>query len=422
VTRTDYKVSGIQGLKGAINAPPSKSYTHRAFVIASLAEGESRIENYLRAGDTLATVNACRALGVEINLGRYARVKGSGGELKTPSRAIDCENSGTTIRLVSGIASLDGAVTLTGDSSLQRRPMQPLLDALRQLGVKAYSSRGNGAPPIIVEGGNLRGGRAELRGDVSSQFISSLLIVSPYAGDNVEVALTTPLMSKPYIDITLDVMEGYGIGIVNRDYRSFENVAGRKYRGRKYKIEGDYTNASYFLALAALTDSDIAVNGLRRNSKQGDRAMLRILGKMGAKVEVWDDGARVKGKELRGIEVDLRDSPDLVPTVAALACKAKGTTVIKNVEHARHKESDRLATCAREFRKFGAEIIEKWDGLVIKGTPKLKGALVESYGDHRLAMALSIMGLTADGTTAIKGAECAGISYPGFFKVLNSLI
>ncbi|MDP6613093.1 MAG: 3-phosphoshikimate 1-carboxyvinyltransferase [Candidatus Hydrothermarchaeota archaeon] len=418
----DYKVSGIQGLKGAINAPPSKSYTHRAFVIASLAEGESRIENYLRAGDTLATVNACRALGVEINLGSYARVKGSGGELKTPSRAIDCENSGTTIRLVSGIASLDGVVTLIGDSSLQRRPMQPLLDALRQLGVKAYSSRGNGAPPIIVEGGNLRGGRAELRGDVSSQFISSLLIVSPYAEDNVEVALTTPLMSKPYIDITLDVMEGYGIGVVNRGYRSFENVAGRKYRGRKYKIEGDYTNASYFLALAALTDSDIAVNGLRRNSKQGDRAMLRILGKMGAKVEVWDDGARVKGKELRGIEVDLRDSPDLVPTVAALACKARGTTVIKNVEHARHKESDRLATCAREFRKFGAEIIEKWDGLVIKGTPKLKGALVESYGDHRLAMALSIMGLTADGTTAIKGAECAGISYPGFFEVLNSLI
>lgn len=417
----DYKVSRVQGLKGTVNAPPSKSYTHRAFVIASLAEGESRIENYLHAGDTLSTVNACRALGVEINLGSYAHVKGTGGALKTPSKAINCENSGTTIRLVSGIASLDGKVTLTGDASLQRRPMQPLLDALGQLGVEAYSSKGNGTPPIIVKGGTFRGGRAELRGDVSSQFISSLLIASPYARDDVEIALTTPLMSRPYIDITLDVMKSYGIGVVNRSYSSFKTASGGRYRGRKYRIEGDYTNASYFLALAALTDSDITVHDLRRDSKQGDRVMLKIVSKMGAEVKVRENEVRVIGDELRGIEVDLKDSPDLVPTIAALACKARGTTVIKNVEHARHKESDRLATCAREFRKFGAEIIEKRDGLVIKGAPKLKGALVESYGDHRLAMSLSTLGLAAEGATTVKGAECASISYPGFFDALESL-
>jgi 3-phosphoshikimate 1-carboxyvinyltransferase len=418
----DYKVSRVQELKGTLTAPPSKSYTHRAFVVASLAEGESRIENYLHAGDTLSTVNACRALGVEINLGSSAaRVKGTGGALKTPPRAINCENSGTTIRLVSGMASLDGTATLTGDASLQRRPMQPLLDALGQLGVEAYSSKGNGAPPIVVEGGTFQGGRAELRGDVSSQFISSLLIASPYAREDVEIALTTPLMSRPYIDITLDVMKSYGIGVVNRDYSSFKIASGGRYRGRKYRIEGDYTNASYFLALAALTDSDITVHDLRMDSKQGDRVMLKILSKMGAEVKVGENEVRVIGDELRGIEVDLKDSPDLVPTIAALACKAGGTTVIKNVEHARHKESDRLATCAREFRKFGAEIIEKQDGLVIKGAQRLKGALVESYGDHRLAMSLSILGLAAEGTTTVKGAECASISYPRFFNALESI-
>jgi 3-phosphoshikimate 1-carboxyvinyltransferase len=299
--------------------------------------------------------------------------------------------------------------------------MQPLLDALGQLGVEAYSSKGNGAPPIVVEGSTFRGGRAELRGDVSSQFISSLLIASPYAREDVEIALTTPLMSRPYIDITLDVMKSYGIGVVNRDYSSFKIASGGRYRGRKYRIEGDYTNASYFLALAALTDSDITVHDLRMDSKQGDRVMLKILSKMGAEVKVGENEVRVIGDELRGIEVDLKDSPDLVPTIAALACKAGGTTVIKNVEHARHKESDRLATCAREFRKFGAEIIEKQDGLVIKGAQRLKGALVESYGDHRLAMSLSILGLAAEGTTTVKGAECASISYPRFFNALESI-
>lgn len=417
----DYRVTGVQGLKGVVNAPPSKSYTHRAFIIASLAEGESKIENYLSSRDTLATIKACEALGVKTDLNKVARVKGAGGELKAPRKVIDCENSGTTIRLVTGMASLDGEVTLTGDASLQNRPMGPLLDALGQLGVKAYSSRGDGSPPVFVKGGTLHGGRAELRGDISSQFISSLLIISPYAEEDVEISLTTPLRSKPYLDITIDVMESFGIGVVNRDYSKFEITPGR-YNGREYKVEGDYTNASYFLTLAALTNSDITVKGLVKDSKQGDKAVLQILRDMGAEVKMGEDWVRVRGNGLRGVEVDLKDSPDLVPTVTALACKARGATVIKNVEHARYKESDRLSTCAEEFRKFGAKIIEKRAGLVIHGVSKPRGAVVDSHRDHRLAMSLSILGLASEGATTVKGAECAGISYPGFFEALKSLV
>lgn len=417
----DYKVSRVHGLKGAVSAPPSKSYTHRAFIVASLAEGESWIENYLRSGDTLSTVKALRSFGIEIDLSETARVNGTGGRLKTPSRPMDCENSGTTIRLISGVAALNGKVTLTGDASLQKRPMQPLLDALDQLGVRAHSLKGNGTPPVVIEGGGLRGGRAALMGDVSSQFISSLLIVAPYAREEVEIVLTTPLKSKPYVDITLDVMESYGIRVINEGYESFRVPVGRRYKGREYLIEGDYTNASYFLSLAALTGSDITVHGLIKDSKQGDTVILKILDEMGADAKVAKGEVTVKGRELRGIEVDLGNSPDLLPTVAALACRAKGTTVIKNVGHARHKESDRLATCTIEFRKLGAEITEKRDGLVIKGKEGLRGTEVESHGDHRLAMALSILGMAADGTTTVKKAECASISYPGFFKALESL-
>lgn len=418
----DYRVSRVQGLKGTLTAPPSKSYTHRAFVIASLAEGGSRIKNYLRAGDTLSTVRACAAFGVDIQLGDAAVVKGSGGVLKTPSEAIDCENSGTTIRLVSAMASLDGEVTLTGDASLRKRPMQPLLRALSQLGVKAYSLSRNGRPPVRIRGGGLKGGEVKIRGDISSQFISALLIISPYARRDVIINLTTPLKSRPYIDITLDAMKRFGVDVENKGYTSFTIAHREKYMGTKYEIEGDYSNASYFLALAAMTGSEITVRNLRRGSLQGDRAIVDYLREMGAEVEARKNEVRVRGKELRGIEVDLRDSPDLVPTIVALACKAKGRTVIKNVEHARQKESDRLATCAAEFRKFGAEIEEQKDGLVIKGTPKLRGAVVESYGDHRLAMALSITGMAAEGETIVRGAEAVQISYPEFFKALESLV
>lgn len=419
-----YTVTGVEGLKGSVFAPPSKSYTHRCFVLASLAEGSSKIRNYLASDDTLATIKACQALGAKIKLDGEAAVEGTGGNLSTPSKTIDCENSGTSIRLISAMASLDGEVTLTGDASLRRRPMQPLLNALCQLGVKAYSLQGNGRPPVRIHGGTLKGGEVRIRGDVSSQFISALLIVAPYAESEVKITLTTPLKSKPYVAMTLEVMRRFGVEAENKDYSYFNTTPGR-YQGIDYAVEGDYSNASYFFALAALTGSEITVKNLTPNSLQGDRAIIKYLREMGALVKVGDNEVTVsgvKGGKLVGIEVDLADAPDLVPTMVALACKAQGKTIIKNVEHARHKESDRLSTCAVEFRKFGVQIEERRDGLIIQGAEKLEGATVDSHGDHRLAMALSIAGLSAKGKTVIKNADAVKISYPEFFQVLESLI
>ena len=417
-------VTRTEGLRGTVDAPPSKSYTHRAFVLASLAQGESRIRNYLSSGDTLATVEACRALGAEISLGGEAEatVDGTGGRLRTPPRDIDCENSGTTIRLVSAMASLDGEVTLTGDESLRKRPMQPLLDALEQLGVKTSSLRGDGRPPVTIHGGTLLGGETRIRGDISSQFISALLIVAPYAREEVRIVLTRPLKSRPYVAMTLEAMQRFGVRAENREYRSFR-VPPSRYRGTHYEVEGDYSNASYFLALAAMTGSEITLRNLSSTSLQGDRKILDYLRMMGAEVEVDPEKktVTVRGGALRGIEADLGDTPDLVPTIVALGCRARGRTVIKNVEHARHKESDRLASCAAEFRKFGARIEERRDGLIIEGREDLRGALVDSWGDHRLAMALAITGMAASGRTVIKGADSVKISYPGFFKTLESL-
>ncbi len=418
-------ISGVEKVHGSVAAPPSKSYTHRAFVVAGLARGSSRIYDYLVSEDTMATIAGMRSFGVSIveEDERVAIVEGSGGRLATPEEEVDCKNSGTTLRLLTGVASLDGESVLTGDASLRRRPIQPLLDALAMLGVHGESIPGNGCPPVRIKGGSLHGGVARIRGDVSSQFISALLIVAPYAETDVEVVLTSPLKSKPYVDITLEIMRTFGAEVENHAYESFRVTAGRTYRGRSYRVEGDYSSASYFLALAALTGGEITVENLNPDSKQGDRAILGILREMGASVESGKGWVRVRGTgKLRGVEVDLGDTPDLLPTVAALAVKAEGKTVIKNVEHARYKESDRIATCSQEFAKFGAEIKERRDGMEIKGTVSLRGAEVHTHGDHRLAMALSIAALAAEGGSVVHGIECASISFPGFFEELSKVV
>ncbi len=418
----DARISGISGIRGTVSAPPSKSYTHRALIVAGLANGESEIKNPLQAGDTISTMKALEAF--SIGLRKYRNkvsVNGSRGILATPKAPIDCENSGTTIRLMGSVAALDGNVVLTGDASLQKRPMQPLLDALNQLGVKADSVRGNGCPPIRIQGQGIKGGTAKIRGDISSQFISSLLISAPYSKEGVAIEITTELKSRPYVDLTLEIMSDFGVEAINKGYRSIAVDGGQHYKARAYDIEGDYSSASYFLALAALTGSDITAKNLRSDSKQADSAILSILKGMGAEVEAGANKIVVIGNSLKGIEVDLSDAPDLLPTVTALACKAEGKTVIKNVKHARYKESDRISACAMEFRKFKIDIEEAEDGLTIRGSRELAGATVESRGDHRMAMALTIAGLAAKGTTTVKDAECADISFPGFYRTVASL-
>jgi 3-phosphoshikimate 1-carboxyvinyltransferase len=350
--------------------------------------------------------------------GETVVIEGTAGVLETPTGAIDVGNSGTTIRLFTSIAALNGRTRLTGDESIQKRPMQPLLDALGQLGAHAVSAGGNGTPPIEVSGGGIRGDTTKIRGDISSQFISSLLIAAPYTKEQVTIELTTPLKSRPYVDVTLDIMKRFGLTVETEGYRSFTVPQGI-YKHRDYTVEGDYSSASYFLALAAMTEAKVTVENLSGTTVQGDRALLDILKAMGAGVSMGRGSVTVEGIGLTGVEVDLGDTPDLLPTVTALASAAKGETVIKNIEHARYKESDRVAACAREFARFGVEIKEGQDYIKVKGGKRLIGARVNSNGDHRMVMALAILGARAEGETVIGGAESVDISFPSFFDALK---
>ncbi|MBU2559405.1 3-phosphoshikimate 1-carboxyvinyltransferase, partial [archaeon] len=273
---------------------------------------------------------------------------------------------------------------------------------------------------VTVEGGNFEGGEAGIRGDVSSQFISSILISAPYGKNDTKIKITTPLLSRPYVDMTRDIMGKFGGG-VEGDYETLLVKAGQKYKGTNYRVEGDYSSASYFFALAAMTGSEITVGNLNPDSKQADRMILGIIKEMGASVSVEGNDITVKGNGLKGIEVDLSDAPDLLPTVAALGCRAYGETVIKNVGHARFKETDRIAACTKEFKKFGVEIDEYKDGMSVTGTSELAGSEVKSYKDHRMAMALAVLGACAEGKTVIEEAECIKISYPLFFKSMKNV-
>ncbi len=358
-------IQKTESIEGVIKAPPSKSYTHRAIIISSLAEGKSALKDPLISEDTLASKDVCIALGSDIKQEENMLiVQGTKGILKTPEDIIDLKNSGTTLRIMTTVSSLAPNYTvLTGDNSLRTRPMQDLLDALKGLGVTAISLRGNGKPPICIKGG-FKGGQTDIKGNISSQFISSLLIASPYAEKPVDIHIKGDFISKPYVDMTTDVMEKFGvIPDYDKENNSF-HVDPQTYKARDYTIEGDYSSASYIIGAAAALDGNVKVKNLFENSKQGDKQILDIVKEMGAEVKFKKGEIIIRGQgELHGIEVNLENSPDLLPTVAALGAIAKGITKITNVEHARFKETDRIHTCALELSKLGVKIEEKQDGL-----------------------------------------------------------
>jgi 3-phosphoshikimate 1-carboxyvinyltransferase len=414
------EIKPTEKLKGTVKAPPSKSYTHRAVIIASLAEGRSVIRNPLISGDTLASVNACKTLGAGIDVrGDEIIVDGVGGSPVLPEKIIDAGNSGTTLRIMTAVASLcQGKVALTGDESIQKRPMQPLLKALEDLGVKTSSV--DGKPPVTVEGPS-RGGLCRIRGDVSSQFISGLLITAPCMAEDTMISVTTELKSRPYIDLTLDVMRNFGVKASLKE-NGFHVAGGQKYVSIDYSVEGDYSSSAFILAAASLLGSEVVVEDLYSESKQGDRAIVNILKEMGADLEVDRDRIKVSGGGgLEGIELDGSDTPDLVPVLAVLGSFAGGRTLIGNVGHLRYKESDRLKALSTELRKMGAKIKEKEDGLEITGVKSLRGAYLHGWNDHRIVMALAIAGLKAEGETTVDNADSVGISFPGFVDVMRKL-
>ncbi len=416
----ELEIQKTERVEGVIKAPPSKSYTHRAIIIASLAEGKSILHDPLYSEDTMASLNACKALGCDIkDENGKCIVNGAGGVLKTPEDVLDLKNSGTTLRIMTSVSSLAPNYTvLTGDSSLRTRPMQDLIDALECLGVTAFSVRCNGKPPICIKGG-FKGGKTSIKGNVSSQFISSLLITSPYAENPVDIDVKGDFISKPYVDMTTDVMEKFGVQLNYDKEKNAFHVDPQTYKGREYTIEGDYSSASYIIGAAAALSGEVTVKNIFKNSKQGDKQILTIVKNMGAQVKVKKDEVTIIGHgELQGTQVNLENSPDLLPTVAALGAVSEGVTEIINVEHARFKETDRIHTCALELSKLGVDVKEKRDGLVIKGGAK--SGVVTSHGDHRLVMALSLVGLKV-GDLRIKNASVYDVSFPDFPGAMKEL-
>ncbi|ENN95686.1 3-phosphoshikimate 1-carboxyvinyltransferase [Methanocaldococcus villosus KIN24-T80] len=415
-------VKKTEHLEGKVNAPPSKSYTHRAVIGASLAEGVSKIKYPLWGEDCLASVRGCESLGAKVKLDKDVWFI-EGGNFKTPDDVINVGNSGTTLRILTSISSLipKGYAILTGDSSIRKRPMQPLLDALKQININAFSSKLNGTAPIIVESGKINGNVVKIRGDISSQFITSLLMLLPFNKEDSEIILTTPLKSKPYIDVTIDILDKFGIK-VDETEKGFLVYGNQRYRPIDYIIEGDYSSSSYIIAAGILINSHIEIYNLFKDSKQGDKAIIEIVKDMGADIKVKKDCVIVEGEyNLRGIDVDIKDIPDLLPTIAVLACFAEGKTEIYNGEHVRYKETDRIKACYTELKKMGANIKEKEDGLIIEGVKKLKGARLNTYNDHRLVMAFTVAGLKAEGESIIEGEEAVKVSFPNFIEVMKSL-
>lgn len=402
---------------GAVSAPSSKSLTHREYIISALADGTSVIRNPLFGDDTDTTLKCLEKLGAEVRI-LNNEVRITGGDLKSSGCVLDCGNSGTTIRILAGAAAkLSGRCDFIGDLSLCRRPMKPLLDALEKSGAKIISD--NGCAPFSVIGPS-KSSEFSVRGDVSSQFISSLLISAPLCRSKTVIALTSPLSSAPYVDMTISSMKKHGADVLKTE-NGFEVPEDQEYHPAVSDIFGDYSSAAFILSAGVLT-GDVTVNNLSSDSVQADSAIIPILKKFGADVNVHDGSVSVKKSELQGCEINLKDCPDLFPIVCVLGALSKGTTKIFGAAHLKYKESSRIQTTAEFLKEMGADIVPAQDGCVISGKKHLiGGTIIKTYNDHRIAMAASIAALCSEKETVIDDIGCTAVSYPGFADDLRKL-
>jgi len=413
-------------LEATVRPPGSKSLTNRALVCAALADGASTLLNVLDSEDTQVMLSGLRALGFEVDSDhqrQVVKVVGRDGQIPSAHADLYIANSGTTVRFLSALVALgDGVYRLHGTPRMHERPVQDLIDALVQLGVSARSEHATGCPPVVVEAEGVVAGKVRIRGDVSSQFLSALLLIAPCAkaaadGRPFRVEIDGELVSRPYIEMTLAVIEAFGARF-HRDagLRWFE-IQRTGYKACQYAIEPDASAASYLWAAAAIAGGQVTVEGLNATSLQGDVAFCKCLEQMGCQVREDAQGTTVIGGPLHGIDVDMNGISDTVQTLAAVALFADGPTNVRGVGHIRHKETDRIAALATELRKFGAEVDERADGLRIVPRP-LHAATIDTYHDHRMAMSMALVGLRVPGVT-INDPECTGKTYPKFFEDLR---
>jgi 3-phosphoshikimate 1-carboxyvinyltransferase len=419
---TQVVIKKAQQLNGAVQAPPSKSYTQRMVIAALLSEGVSKIWHPLYSEDTEATLRAVTALGAGFQPSEECWGIRGAKPLHASKEPIDCGESGATLRFMIPVAALaDGTSTLLFRGSLERRPVEPLLEALKPLGAEAHVGKQGDLDAVFVEGGGIVGGKCSIAGDISSQFISGLMFACPMAASETQISLTSPLESAEYVKMTQAVLSKHAVAVgVSEDCISIP--ANQTYKAADDTVPGDFSSAAFLLAAAAITESKVTVTNLDYEGVQGDKAILIVLKRMGVEGKVCTGGIEIRGtgKPLKPIDVDAKNIPDLVPAIAALACYAEGTSHISGAKRLRLKESDRLLTIYEELTKMGAKITITEDGLTIKGAP-LHGATIDPHNDHRIAMAATVAALGAQGETAVTDAECIRKSYPQFLTHLKQL-
>jgi 3-phosphoshikimate 1-carboxyvinyltransferase len=404
-----------------VRAPPSKSYTHRALIAAALAEGTSILENPLDSADTSVTAEGLRHLGIRmVRTGDHLQVHGSGGILDCcEDGTLQMGDSGTSFRLLASVALLCGhPVTMAGSARMEERPVGDLVDALNRIGGRIRYLGSPGFPPLLIDG-ELAGGSVRVESRVSSQFASSLLLAAPCARSPVEITVPPGAVSRAYLDVTLAVMASFGVRVQRRGYEHFRILPG-SYRARRYRIEGDYSSASYFFAIAALCGGRVVVENLVPDSVQGDRGLLDALAEMGCRVVSSGTSVLLESDgRLEGIERDMSASPDIVQTLCMVAAQARSASRITGISHLQFKESDRIRAILAVIRTLGGDASLEQDALVIRPAP-LHGGVIAAGNDHRTAMSAAVLGLAVGGVT-ITGAECVSKSFPDFWKILHEV-
>ena len=422
---TNVIIKKTEKLSGEISAPPSKSFTQRILIAAALSNGISKISNPLQSEDTQATLRAIKALGANVVVAEdYWTVTGA-NPLTNAKEPIDCGESGATLRFIVPVAALaPDPSTLTFSGALERRPIEPLIKSLADLGANVHIKKLNNKDAILVEGGGILGGETSIAGDVSSQFISGLMFACPMAKVDTDITVNTPLESIDYVKMTWDVLAKHEIRIeVHDNYKLIHIPANQTYKSLDSRVPGDFSSAAFLLAASAITNSTVQINNLEYGSPQGDKAILGILKQMGVVGKVCDNSVMINGTGnlLEPLNVDAKNIPDLVPICTALACYAKGTSKIIGAQRLKLKESDRLKSLHLEFRKMGASIKIDADSITVEGPCSLHSAVINPHNDHRIAMACAVAALGAKSQITIQNAQCVRKSYPQFFTHLKQL-
>lgn len=415
-----------KNISGELTVPGSKSHTIRAVAIATLAEGKSIIKNPLPSGDCKAAYNAASLFGSKCRVEENKwLVEGVGSNIKVPEDVIDVDNSGTTLYFMTALASLvPGMSIFTGDEQIRNRPISGLIKAIKELGANGFTTRKDvDAVPAVIEGPR-KGGTVTIEGRMS-QYVSSLLITAPMVDGVTRIEVDNP-KEKPYLAMTIDWMEKTGITVDydKENFTYFEVKGPQKYNNFDLTIPSDWSGVAFPLCAAVLTDSDVIINDVKLDDKQGDKKIVDILVEMGADIKKDEENNRLivkGGKKLKGITVNLSDMPDSLPMLSVVACYAEGVTRFEGTAIIRVKETDRVAVMNENLTKMGAKIEDDADSMTIYGVKTLKGTNVESYNDHRVAMALSVAGLRAEGETIVNNAECVKVSFPNFYEIMNSV-